>query len=514
MQNQSWIKQAWAIAKIELRRAFFSKRAFWVYGLALFPSLIFFGHSLQMKIHRMSLSSNGLTPPALIDSIRLGETVDEVVKRVGKPASDYQWETTQRARKESDASGVTTHRIDPAYEARYVRLNIIVPSYTNDPRARIYEFEIYGDGPENLALHRPAISSPPCSVDEGPEKAVNGSVNGGTKDRWCSAGTRSYGWQRFLQVDLGKSCLIKRVVVKHASAGGEEEEFNTAMFNIQASNDNKTFATIVNGAGSRFVEEIMSHRKISYFDGHREASLDFSDGKLATTDIHQFMNFDEDRSMFASVFQLFYLRLAIFFGCLGIFMNLFRGEMLDKTLHFWLLVPARREVLLAGKFGAGLIASVVIFGTGALLCFGIMLWPHDSTQVSAYMQGAGMAHAFWYLLAAVFGCIGYGSVFLAAGLLMRNPIIPAAVLLGWESINGFLPKILQKINVLYYLQSLCPVPLPLDKSTPALLQLFLAPAEPASHLGAILGLIAVTVVVLWVARSAIRRMQISYGSET
>ena len=40
----SAVKQAWTIAKIELRRAFFSKRAFWVYGLALFPAIIFFGH--------------------------------------------------------------------------------------------------------------------------------------------------------------------------------------------------------------------------------------------------------------------------------------------------------------------------------------------------------------------------------------------------------------------------------------------------------------------------------------
>jgi ABC-type transport system involved in multi-copper enzyme maturation permease subunit len=514
MQNQPWIKQAWTIAKIELRRAFFSKRAFWVYGLALFPSLIFFGHSLQMKLWRMSLSSHGLTPAALIDSIHSGETSDEVVKRVGKPATDFQWESTKRARNESDASGVTTHKIDPAYEARYVRLNIINPAYTHDPRARIYEFEVYGDGPENLALHRPAISSPPCSPDEGPEKAFNGSVNGGPKDRWCSYGSGSFTGQPFLQVDLGKPYLIKRVVVKHAGAGGEDEEYNTAMFNVQASNDNKTFATIVTGTGSRLVEEITSRRRISYFDGHREARLEFSDGKLKSIDIRQFMNFDEDRNMFASVFQLFYLRLAIFFGCLGIFMNLFRGEMLDKTLHFWFLAPARREVLLAGKFGAGLIASVVIFGTGAILCFAIMLWPHDSTQVSAYLQGPGMAHAFWYLLAAVFGCIGYGSVFLAAGLLLRNPIIPAAVLLGWESINGFLPKILQKINVLYYLQSMCPVPLPIDKNTPALLQLFLTPADPASRLGAILGLLAVTAIVLWIARSAIRRMQISYGTET
>jgi len=30
--------------------------------------------------------------------------------------------------------------------------------------------------------------------------------------------------------------------------------------------------------------------------------------------------------IFAGVFQFFYLRLAIFFGCLGMFMYLFRGR--------------------------------------------------------------------------------------------------------------------------------------------------------------------------------------------
>ena len=35
--------------------------------------------------------------------------------------------------------------------------------------------------------------------------------------------------------------------------------------------------------------------------------------------------------------------------------------MIDKSLHFYLLAPIRREVLLVGKYLAGLIATVVIF---------------------------------------------------------------------------------------------------------------------------------------------------------
>ena len=144
------------------------------------------------------------------------------------------------------------------------------------------------------------------------------------------------------------------------------------------------------------------------------------------------LDFEEDRAIFAGIFQYFYLRLAIFFGCLGIFMYLFRGEMSNRTLHFWFLAPARREVLLAGKYAAGLIASAVIFGGGALLTFAAMVWPHDAVEVQAYWNAGGMGHVFWYAAAAALGCVGYGSVFLAVGLYVRNPIIPAAVLLAWE----------------------------------------------------------------------------------
>ena len=43
----------------------------------------------------------------------------------------------------------------------------------------------------------------------------------------------------------------------------------------------------------------------------------------------------DDSMVYAALFQFFYLRGAIFFGCVGIFSNLFRGEMLEKTLHYY-----------------------------------------------------------------------------------------------------------------------------------------------------------------------------------
>jgi hypothetical protein len=143
-----------------------------------------------------------------------------------------------------------------------------------------------------------------------------------------------------------------------------------------------------------------------------------------------------------------------------------------------------------------------------------MIWPHDPVEVQAYWNAGGRIPDHLSHAAGTLGCVGYGSVFLAVGLYARNPIIPAAVLLAWEGVNGIFPHVVQKMSILYYLQSLCPVPPPIDNDVPTLIRLLAAPAAPASRPGAILGLLLLTTFVLWIASLAVRRMQISYGAET
>ena len=502
-------RQAWTIARTELRRAFFAKRGLWVYALAILPALIFFGHGVDVKTDHARLARGGLTDGALMATAQKGERLEAVKARLGKPAAERSGTRVRRVRK-GGTNGTTAHVIEPAVEARFVRLNITRPAYDGDMVARIYEFEIYGaDGKKNLALGRPATGSVPCSADQGPEKAVNGSVGGGKADSWCADA-----WPFFLQVDLGAPIAVKRFVVKHASAGGEQEQSDTRDFNIQVSPDAKTFRTITASSGAAFVDERTEYRTLVYYDGRRRAQLQFVDGTLDSAAISPLLDFEEDRAIFAGIFQFFYLRLAIFFGCLGMFMYLFSGEMSNRTLHYWFLAPAPREVLLAGKYAAGLIASSAIFGGGALLAFAAMVWPHDAVEVQAYWSAGGMSHAFWYAAAAALACVGYGSVFLAVGLYVRNPIIPAAVLLAWEGAAGILPHALQKISILYYVQSLCPVPAPIDDDVPMLIRLLAAPAAPASRPVAILGLLLLSALVLWIASRAVRRMEISYGAET
>src|ERR1700694_974342 len=199
---------------------------------------------------------------------------------------------------------------------------------------------------------------------------------------------------------------------------------------------------------------------------------------------HRQSDFGEDTNVFATVFQFFYLRLAIFFGCVGIFMNLIRGEMLDRSLHYYFLAPIRREVLMAGKFLAGLVAASVIFGTSTILQLIALYSDFDPPTLQEFVfRGDGIHHLFAYLGVTVLACVGYGSVFLAAGVLMRNPIVPAAIMLVWESINSFLPAFLQKFSVIFYLKSLCPVEVP--PQVPPPFSLVAVNPDPASAIVAI-----------------------------
>jgi hypothetical protein len=99
--------------------------------------------------------------------------------------------------------------------------------------------------PSNLALNKPATGSASCNANEGPAKAVNGSVTGGLTDKWCSGAAT-----KFLQVDLGGTFNINQFVVRHAGAGGESTSFNTRAFNIQTSASGTSFTTVASATAN------------------------------------------------------------------------------------------------------------------------------------------------------------------------------------------------------------------------------------------------------------------------
>ena len=219
----------------------------------------------------------------------------------------------------------------------------------------------------------------------------------------------------------------------------------------------------------------------------------------------EWSQFGKSGIIFAGIFQVYYLRVGIFFGCVGVFTFLFRGEMLEKSLHFYFLAPVRREVLVVGKYLSGWLTAATLFTTSVILCFVLMYVPYGAMSANYFFKGPGISQLVAYSSVTILACLGYGSVFLLMGLAFKNPVIPAMAVLGWESINFLLPPFLKKISVIYYLNSLCPVTLP---SGP-----FALLSDPSPVWVAVLGLVGLTLAVVWIAGLSIRRMEISYGAD-
>ncbi|HWR51238.1 MAG TPA: hypothetical protein VN428_09035 [Bryobacteraceae bacterium] len=215
-----------------------------------------------------------------------------------------------------------------------------------------------------------------------------------------------------------------------------------------------------------------------------------------------------DLMLFAGSFQIFTLRLAIFFGAVAIFMNLFRGEVMDKSLHYYFLAPIRREVLVAGKYLAGVVTAVLVFGTSTLLSY-VVLLNHLAVTKTAALAPQAWGDLPAYLGVTVLACMGYGAVFLILGLLFRNPVLPAAAVLLWESLIIFMPAFLKKISVIFYLESLCPVRVPFRGPG----ALFAVTADPTPAYLAVPGVLLLTAAVIYLAAARTRKMEIRYGTE-
>jgi hypothetical protein len=218
------------------------------------------------------------------------------------------------------------------------------------------------------------------------------------------------------------------------------------------------------------------------------------------------LDFAQYPVLFSVIYNALILRTVIFFGCAWIFMNLFRGEIVDRSLHYYFLSAVRREVLITGKYISGVVTSVVLFVSVTIISMLLMFFPHFySASMRFFFEGAGLTQLLTYAGITILACIGYGAFFLVVGLFVRNPIIPALALYGWEWINFLLPPLLKKISVIHYLNSL--VPIPISEGPFAVI------AEPTPAYISVPGLLIVTALVLIVAGTRIRHMEIRYGGD-
>jgi ABC-type transport system involved in multi-copper enzyme maturation permease subunit len=226
-------------------------------------------------------------------------------------------------------------------------------------------------------------------------------------------------------------------------------------------------------------------------------------------DRHPAFQLEDDTAVLAGVVQFYYIRLGVFFGCLGIFSRLIRGEMVERSLHFYLLAPVRREVLLLAKFVAGSISAVLLFGTAILADFTLMYAGFGAAGQDYFFRGPGLSQLEAYLAIVVLACLGYGAVFLLLSMMFRNPMPAAMLFLGWEAINPVMPSLLQKISVASYLRHLMPINVPGD----GIFALLTVQTEPVPAWIAALGLLIFIAVVLAYSCVRVRRLEIRYTTD-
>ncbi len=203
-----------------------------------------------------------------------------------------------------------------------------------------------------------------------------------------------------------------------------------------------------------------------------------------------------------NTFHKLILGTSVFFGCALVFTNLFRREILEQSLHFFLLAPIRREALLAGKYLAGVAAAAMLFGAATAIAYPLLWLPFGGG--APFDQAARLGAD---LFVVVLACAAYGALFTLFGLLFRNPTLPVAALLGLEVMHFVLPPALQAASVVHYLKALASVPPPPVGSLFAVLAPVPTPGVAVASLLAImaLGLVA--------SGWRLRRLQLAYSDD-
>jgi hypothetical protein len=224
---------------------------------------------------------------------------------------------------------------------------------------------------------------------------------------------------------------------------------------------------------------------------------------------HQSFALGDDTNVLAGIVQFYYIRLAIFFGCLGIFSRLIRGEMVERSLHFYLLAPVRREILLLAKYAAGAFSALALFSTAVAANFMLIYVAFGAAGRDYVFQGPGLGQLESYLTVTVLGCLGYGAVFLLLSMNFRNPTPAALLVWGWEAINPIMPSILQKISIASYLRHLMPITVPGQ----GIFALLTVQTEPVPAWVAIFGVLLLTAIVLIYSCIRMRRFEIRYTTE-
>jgi hypothetical protein len=134
-----------------------------------------------------------------------------------------------------------------------------------------------------------------------------------------------------------------------------------------------------------------------------------------------------------------------------------------------------------------------------------MYLPHGSAGITLVLSGKGVLNLASYSLIVALACCAYGALFMVAGLYFKNPMVPAVLFLGWETLTPFLPTLLKALSFVHYLVSFAPVPVSLGA--------FALLARPVPDWVALLALLLSSVALVWIASRVARRLEVTYSAD-
>lgn len=216
------------------------------------------------------------------------------------------------------------------------------------------------------------------------------------------------------------------------------------------------------------------------------------------------LELEEIPTAFAIGFQSGVIPLMVFFACAGVFSDLFRRDITDHSLHYWLLAPIRRELVALGKFLGALVMLSCLFGTSTACAYVAYYLPNPSGRAwHLLLAPQSFAAMGSYVAATVLAVLGYGALFFVVGMFFKSPVLPALGLWLWEAINQLLPSFLKHLSVIHYVKAFFPVHLTEG--------LFALGSEPPAAWVALLTIPAFAVACVAVAIVRVRTIEVTYG---
>lgn len=207
------------------------------------------------------------------------------------------------------------------------------------------------------------------------------------------------------------------------------------------------------------------------------------------------------RTLFQSFFMLAIYLVSLLFGA-----HLFRDDWNDRILHHFLLTSLPRWGIVLGKYVAFLCLMV---SAATLVLAGIFILaivPHGfGGFLHVFGNQSGFLMFFQYLAISIMALMAYGAVFLAAGLILKNPNIPGIFFLIWEAIVPYAPISLKPFSISYYLFSMIPEGMSRSAS------LLRTVSGTASPLWSIIALCLWIGVSLFCASVVLKRKEITYS---